>query len=133
MKVDHFSRQKGRTEKYYFFDQLGGVFCSGESCFSAKTSDHWDNLGTEIDLVISKLSKLKTKTEELNFTAIGLLSNKESGLKLKLSMVTSLSCDNCEFTNRQTRELQSQTDEAKGNVNDTRRKLLTIFGGLQST
>ena len=38
-----------------------------------------------------------------------------------------------EFTDRQIRELQSQTDEAKGNVNDTRRTLLPVFGGLQST
>ena len=47
-----------------------------ESCSSANTSGHWDivmeDLGTEIDLVISRLSDLKTKTEELNFTTIGL-------------------------------------------------------------
>ena len=94
-----------------------------ESCFSAKTSGHWDivmeDLGNEFDLVISRLSDLKTKTAELNFTAMGLLRNKESGLKLKLSTGTSLPCENCEFTDRQIRELQSQTDEAKGNVNDT--------------
>ena len=38
-----------------------------------------------------------------------------------------------EFTNRQIRELQSQTDQAKGNVNDTHKKLLPVFGGLQLT
>ena len=31
-----------------------------------------DDLGTKIDLVISRLSDLKTKTEELNFAAKGL-------------------------------------------------------------
>ena len=54
-------------------------------------------------------------------------------MKQKLSTRTLLSCEKCEITNRQIRELQSQTGEAKGNVNDTCRKLLPVFGGFQST
>ena len=61
------------------------------------------------------------------------MRNKKSGLRQKLSTKTSLPFENCQFKDRQIRELQSQTDEAKGNVNDTRRKLLPVFGDLQST
>ena len=61
------------------------------------------------------------------------MRNNESGLKQKLSTRTSLSYEKCELTDRQIRELQSQTDDAKGNVNDSRKKLLLVFGGLQST
>ena len=61
------------------------------------------------------------------------MRNEKSGLKQKLSTRTSLPCEKCEFTDRQIRELQGQTDEAKGNVKDTRKKLLPVFGDLQST
>ena len=47
-----------------------------ESCCPAKTSGHWDMVleyfGPKTDLVISRLSDLKTEAEELNFAAVGL-------------------------------------------------------------
>ena len=63
------------------------------------------------------------------------MRNKDSGLKQKLSTGNFCPLEHSEFNmkNRQIRELQSQTDEAKGNVNDTHKKLLPVFGGLQST
>ena len=54
-------------------------------------------------------------------------------MKQKLSTKNFCPFEHSEFKKRQIRELQSQTDEAKGNVNDTHKKLLPVFGGLQST
>ena len=56
-------------------------------------------------------------------------------MKQKLSTENFCPLEHSEFNlkNRQIRELQSQADEAKGNVNDTHKKLLPVFGGLQST
>ena len=61
------------------------------------------------------------------------MRNKESGLKQALSTRNFCPFEHSEFKKRQIRELQSKTDEAKGNVNDTHKKLLSVFAGFQST
>ena len=78
LNVDHLAQQKGRTEKYYFFDQFGVVFSNGGRDLKSRVLRlkhlateiwSWKTSIAKLILVISRLSDLKTKNEELNFAA----------------------------------------------------------------
>ena len=92
-------------------------------------------LGSKIDLVLSKLSNLETKMEELNVAVKGLQS-KVTYLEMDVDSVkmkqkalddnfTSLE-QNSVFVDEQVQELIAKTYKNNDDVNDTRRKLLYL-------
>ena len=92
-------------------------------------------LGSKIDLVLSKLSNLETKMEELNVAVKGLQS-KVTCLEMDVDSVkmkqkalddnfTSLE-QNSVFVDEQVQELIAKTYKNNDDVNDTRRKLLYL-------
>ena len=110
-----------------------------ESNSPAKTSCDEDEvmeaLGSKIDLVLSKLSNLETKMEELNVAVKGLQS-KVTYLEMDVDSVkmkqkalddnfTSLE-QNSVFVDEQVQELIAKTYKNNDDVNDTRRKLLYL-------
>ena len=92
-------------------------------------------LGPKIDLVLSKLSNLETKMEELNGAVNGLQS-KVTSLEIEVDSVktkqkvlddnfTSLE-KNTVFVDEQVQELTAKTYKNNNDVSDTRRKLLYL-------
>ena len=92
-------------------------------------------LGPKIDLVLSKLSNLETKMEELNGAVKGLQS-KVTSLEIEVDSVktkqkalddnfTSLE-KNTVFVDEQVQELTAKTYKNSNDVSDTRRKLLYL-------
>ena len=110
-----------------------------ESNSPAKISSDEDEvmeaLGPKIDLVLSKLSNLETKMEELNVAVKGLQS-KVMTLEIEVDSVktkqkalddnfTSLE-RNTVFVDEQVQELTAKTYKNNNDVSDTRRKLLYL-------